>query len=63
LLLPAEGQPGLEPQKPAWSPKILDNGADLVGVIYEGNLWIVDAATGEPQQVTGDGLTLRIDWK
>jgi hypothetical protein len=42
---------------------VMDSGADLLSVIYEGNLWIVDAATGEPRQVTGDGLTGRIDWK
>ena len=62
-LLPTEGQTGLEPQTPVWAPKMLDSGADLLGVIYEGNLWIVDAASGQPQQVTGDGLTSRIDWK
>jgi len=36
---------------------------DLISVVYEGNLWIVDAVSGQPQQVTGDGLTSRIDWK
>ena len=63
LLLPTEGQPGLDPQKPAWAPKLLESGADLLGIIDEGNLWIVDALTEQLQQVTGDGLTLRIDWK
>jgi hypothetical protein len=63
LLLPAEGQPGLSPQTPEWAPKQLDSGVDLISVVYEGNLWVVDAASGQPQQVTGDGLTSRIDWK
>ncbi len=63
LLLPSEGQPGLEPQTPVWAPKLLETGADLLSVIYEGNLWIVDAASGLLQPVTGDGLTSRIDWK
>jgi hypothetical protein len=63
LLLPPEGEPGLDPQEPAWAPRLMDGGADLLSVIDAGNLWIVDAATGQPQQVTGDGLTLRIDWK
>ena len=40
-----------------------DNGGDFIGVIYAGNLWIVDAASGQSQQVTGDGLTTNIDWK
>lgn len=63
LLLPAEGQPGLEPQVPVWAPQVLEGGADLLGIIYEGNLWIVDAASGQLQQLTGDGLASRIDWK
>jgi resuscitation-promoting factor RpfB len=64
-LFPAEGQPGIEPltQTLAWAPRVLDTGGDYIGVIYEGNLWIVDVATGQSQQVTGDGLTTNIDWK
>jgi hypothetical protein len=64
-LFPAEGQPGIEPltQTLAWAPRLLDSGGDYIGVIYEGNLWIVDAASGQSQQVTGDGLTTAIDWK
>ena len=63
LLFPAEGQPGLEPQTPAWAPRRLDTGNDFIATIYEGNLWIVDAVSGLSQQVTGDGLTSNIDWK
>jgi hypothetical protein len=65
LLLPAEGQPGLAPQQQTsvWAPKLLETGADFISVVYEGNLWIVDVASGQLQQVTGDGLTSRIDWK
>ena len=65
LLFPAEGQPGLDPQAHAmvWAPSMLANGGDFIGVIYAGNLWIVDAASGQSQQVTGDGLTSNIDWK
>ncbi len=64
-LFPAEGQPGIEPltQTLAWAPRLLDNGGDYIGVIYAGNLWIVDAASGQSQQVTGDGLITAIDWK
>jgi hypothetical protein len=64
-LFPVTGQPGLEPQTQtlAWAPHLLDNGGDFIGVIYAGNLWIVDAASGQSQQVTGDGLTSNIDWK
>ena len=64
-LFPAEGQPGIEPQTQtlAWAPRLLDNGGDYIGILYGGNLWIVDAASGQSQQVTGDGLTTNIDWK
>ncbi len=62
-LFPAEGQTGLEPQLPVWSPHNLDTSGDFIGVIYEGNLWIIDSSTGQSQQITGDGLTSQIDWK
>jgi hypothetical protein len=64
VLFPAEGQSGLEPRiPPIWAPRSIDGGADFIGVIYEGNLWIVDAVSGQSQQVTGDGATSQIDWK
>jgi hypothetical protein len=63
-LFPPEGQTGLGlPQTPVWAPHPLVSGGDFIAIIYEGNLWIVDAASGQVQQVTGDGLTARIDWK
>ena len=62
-LFPAEGQSGLKVQTPVWAPRPLDTGVDFIGVIYLGNLWIVDAASGQSQQVTGDGLTSQMDWK
>jgi hypothetical protein len=63
LLFPVEGQSGLQPQTPVWAPVPLESGGDFIGVIYEGNLWIVDADSGQSQQITGDGLTSQIDWK
>jgi hypothetical protein len=63
-LFPAEGQSGLQPPiPPVWAPRLLETSTDFIGVIYAGNLWIVDASTGQFQQVTGDGLTSQIDWK
>jgi hypothetical protein len=62
-LFPPEGQPGLEPQKSVWSPRVINPGTDYIGIVYEGNLWIVEATSGLSQQVTGDGLTSKIDWK
>jgi hypothetical protein len=64
VLFPPEGQTGLAlPQTPVWAPSSSDPAGDLIAIIYEGNLWIVEAVSGQAQQVTGDGLTARIDWK
>ena len=64
LLFPGEGQSGLQPPiSPVWAPRPLESGGDFIGIIYEGNLWIVDNASGQSRQVTGDGLTSQIDWK
>jgi hypothetical protein len=62
-LFPAEGQTGLTAQIVTWSPRITESSADLIAVIYEGNLWIVDPVTSQSQQVTGDELTSKIDWR
>ncbi len=65
ILYPADGEPGIEPQTPVWSPATLsETGRYSIAVINEGNLWLVDSAGIEsPQQITGDGLVTRIDWK
>ena len=64
LLFPFEGAEGLEPQAVLWSPDELDEtGNRAIGLVYQNNLWIVDSVTGDAWQITGDGLTSRIDWK
>ncbi len=63
VLFPAEGLAGLDPQTPVWAPAVLPSGADFIAINYQNDLWIVDAASGQSQQVTGDGLTSQIDWK
>lgn len=65
-LFPQEGSPGLEPQGQwgVWSPQPLNgNGGWAMAVIYEKNLWVVDAMSGEAWQITGDNLLSRVDWK
>lgn len=57
LVFPPEGEPGLTPQTISWSP----DGTQLAAV-WNGNLWIVDVATGLAQQLTGDGQTTNPDW-
>lgn len=63
VIFPAEDRQGLEAQRVVWSPEPLLNESLWLGVIYQGNLWLVDSRTGEAQQITGDGLISRIDWK
>lgn len=63
-LFPPEGAGGLEAQKVSWSPETLNEGqAHALAVLYENNLWLVNSCTGEAWQITGDGLTSRVDWK
>ncbi len=57
-LFPAEGEVGLEPQRFTWSPQ-----GERLALIYRHDLWIVDAAAGTAQQVTGDGQAIAFDWK
>ncbi|MEZ0395885.1 MAG: G5 domain-containing protein [Anaerolineales bacterium] len=61
-LFPGEGLPGIEPQTPVWAPQENENG-DFIAILYQGNLWLIDSRSGQAQQVTGDGLISRIDWK
>ena len=64
LLFPGEGSAGLTPQVVAWSPESKSPAAvDRIALIYQGNLWLVDAQTGYGQQVTADGTITGIDWK
>jgi len=63
-IFPEAGSPGLDPQRVEWSP--LMDGSDnesMIAVIYQGNIWLVNPENGQAQQITGDGLTVRIDWK
>lgn len=57
-LFPSSGEVGLAPQPIVWSPD-----AARLGLIYRGDLWVVDASTGVGQRLTGDGQTLALDWK
>jgi hypothetical protein len=63
-LFPAEGEGGLDPQQVTWSPQALGGRQSYaLAFLYQGNLWLVDSLTGEAWQITGDGLTKRVDWK
>ncbi|MEJ5223019.1 MAG: G5 domain-containing protein [Anaerolineales bacterium] len=64
VLFPPAGSLGMEPQTPLWAPRPLaETEGDFIAVIYQGNLWLIDVATSQPRQVTGDGQIIRIDWR
>lgn len=63
LVFPPEGSPGLEAQKIIWGPLVDGGSLLMLGVIYQGNLWIIQPDTGLAQQITGDGSIAKIDWQ
>jgi hypothetical protein len=63
-LFPAPDLPGMEPQKVVWSPGPIRDFDNLaLAVLYQDNIWLISLADGTAQQITGDGLTSRLDWK
>ena len=63
-LFPEEGAIGLEPQRVVWSPASVGSAGDYsIALIYNGDIWTIDVGTGVAQQITGDRLTSRIDWR
>jgi hypothetical protein len=66
VLFPAEGAPGMDPQAEwgAWSPAPMPDNRDYaLAVIYQKNIWLVDTASGDARQITGDNQVTRLDWK
>ena len=63
VLFPPQGALGMQPQKVVWSPEALENSDFAIAAIYQGNLYLVDAKTGEAQQLTGDGLVSAAAWR
>jgi resuscitation-promoting factor RpfB len=62
-LFPEEGAAGLDPQQVVWSPAGTADPATWLAVIYKGNLYLINPVNGKANQVTGDGLIKRVDWK
>jgi hypothetical protein len=64
VLFPEQGAPGIEPLPLIWAP--VPHGSAWqywIGLIYQGNIWLIDSLTGEAFQLTGDGQVDRIDWR
>lgn len=62
-VFPSEGSTGIEPQKIAWSPWNTDKMERWIGLINQGNLWLINVDLDQEQQISGDGSIIRIDWK
>jgi resuscitation-promoting factor RpfB len=64
VLFPGEGEPGLPPQEVVWSPEAINTeGTMAIAVVYQDNIWLINTQDGQAQQITGDGLISRIDWR
>jgi resuscitation-promoting factor RpfB len=61
-LYPNEGIQGLDAQEVVWSP-ISTDGSVKIAFVAQGNLLFVNPATGQSDQITGDGSISRVDWK
>jgi hypothetical protein len=72
VIFPPEGLPGIvpqvnslniEPQSPVWAPESTSNKAEFIAILYQGDIWLIDTSSDFSQQITGDGLIERMDWK
>lgn len=62
-IFPPSGSAGMEAQKVIWSPPAVDNLPQRIACLYQGNIYFINPEKNQIQQVTGDGLVHRIDWK
>ncbi len=63
IAFPPEGTTGIDPMQAVWSPGVVNDNPLWLALVYQGNLWLVDPTNLQTQQITGDGLISRIDWK
>lgn len=56
-IFPSSGEIGLKPHPPAWSPDGI-----YLAIHYRGDLWIVEALTGDAYRLTGNGQISAFSW-
>lgn len=61
VIFPSEGNQGLEPQPISWEPCI-EKTICHAGILYQGNIWLLDTIQNASVQLTGDGLITRFSW-
>jgi len=62
IIFPTDGNQGLDPQSIIWEPCIVESKC-LAGVLYQGNIWLLDVNHKSSTQLTGDGLVTGFSWK
>lgn len=62
-VFPPEGSIGLDPQSIIWSPQDENGASKNIAFLYQGNIWFLNLPDLTTQQVTGDGLITRLDWR
>ncbi len=62
VLFPTSDTNGLPPQEISWAPCEAQD-ACQIGIIYKGNIWLVNTGDNQSEQITGDGLITKMDWK
>lgn len=64
VLFPRDGSQGIEPQIVNWSPVYdIDKASNFIALLYQNDIWLIDTITEQIYQITGDGTTVKIDWK
>ena len=64
IIFPTEGEQGLNPQEVNWSPQpVGTDGNYMIAMVYQDNIWLVNLNDKQAQQITGDGLISRINWR
>ena len=56
-VFPPAGDPGLKPQRVAWSPS-----GDEIALVYLDDIYLVDVASGTARQLTSDGQSSNPQW-
>jgi hypothetical protein len=63
-IFPDSDSSGIDPQKVEWSPCNEELSQPCyMGIVYQGNIWLINDVDYTSAQITGDGLITKIDWK
>jgi hypothetical protein len=63
-VFPVEAGQGFSPNDFFWLPwYAVDEFPNYISIINQGDLWLVDADSGDAFQLTEGGLVTAIDWK